>query len=150
MYWYNGGSWRLTDDLSIWNGSVWKQVVECWIWDGSAWRSTHVGPTTLSSVNVIDAACDPLLGTYRVSWSYASPNIGDWFLRIEARFNGGSYTIAADNIDPTTSPYTDSVDGFAGFTSLDTTDFRISLLAVSDGATNAGGSPQTRNGPFSC
>jgi hypothetical protein len=150
MYWFNGGSWRLTTDLSVYNGGSWRQVVECWMWTGSSWQSCHVAPTSLSSVTVRDNLCDPVLGAYRVTWSYNSPNIGDWFIRVEANFSNTGWNIVADNISPTFSPYTDSVDGFPGFSSLDNTDFRISLLAVSDGATNAIGSPVTVFGPLSC
>lgn len=152
MYWYNSGTWRETTDLSVWNGSTWKQVLQCWIWDGIAWKLTHTAPTILQNVVVSDyPLCDPTNGSFRVTWSYTSANIDDWYLRIEYSFNGGaSYATYLSFIDPTSSPFDGTLDGVGGFTSLDNTYFRISLISSADDTTNSIDSPQVRTPPFPC
>jgi hypothetical protein len=149
MYWYDS-AWKTTTNLYAYDSSTWKEVLACWIHDGIDWRIVHQAPSSLDSATVTDTSCSPTLGNYSVAWTYSSPNIADWIIRIEAQFSGGGYQTLVDNLDPTTSPYADTLDGFAGFTSLDNTDFRISLLDASSGTLHATNSPLIRSGPFSC
>lgn len=149
MYWYDSGTWKLTQKLYVYDAGTWKDVAQCWIWDGntSSWQSIY-SSTELLTADVCDTFGDPTSGNYTASWTYSSSNIANWIIRIEARFGGGSWTLAADDIDPTNSPYDGSVDGFFGFTTLDTTDFRISLLDSATKTTHAVGSPKIIIAPF--
>lgn len=153
MFWYNTGSatWRETEDLYVYHSSTWKQVLQCWIYDGINWRLTHTAPTSLDTATIGDTSCDPDLGNFRASWTYTSPNISDWEIKIEYSFNSGSsYTVLANNIDPTTSPYDGTVEGLSGFTSLDNTYFRINLVSTVDNATQADNSPQVETPSYPC
>lgn len=130
MYWESGGGWALTNELSVWDGA-WLPVKACWIWDGGGWALTHVAPTLLTSFSVLNSGsgCDPTIGNFRASWTTSSGDIGSWSITLEYSFDGGSsWSVYASGIDPTSSPFIDTMDGISGFTSLDSTSFRLSLL----------------------
>ena len=67
--------------------------------------------------NICDVNCNPTDGTFRASWTYTAGTPSNWKIRLEYSFNyGSSYTVFNDNIDITTSPFTDSLNGVSGFT----------------------------------
>lgn len=150
MFWYQTGVWRETQDLYVWNGTTWKQVLQCWIWNGLDWKLTHNAPSTLSTVTIRDLYCNPTGGIFEASWTYSSPNPNDWQIKIEVSFSGGSWTVVQAGTTLDNTPYVDDLTGLPGFTSLDNTDFRVSMLATSDGTTHAINSPATRFPPYAC
>lgn len=151
MYWETTpatGTWQLTKDLWVHDGAGWEPVRAAWIWTGAAWALCHTASASLDSVTVKDVACDPVLGSFRVSWTYTTLFPAEWSLSIEYSFNSGStWTTYASGIDVTTSPYDGSLDGVSGFSSLDSTDFRVSMVS---GSTQATDSPRTASPPYVC
>lgn len=149
MFWYDG-SWKETQELFVWNGA-WTPVQECYIWDGSNWRLTFTAPSYLNSFSICDVNCNPTDGTFRASWTYTAGTPSNWKIRLEYSFNyGSSYTVFDDNIDITTSPFTDSLNGVSGFTSLDDTYFKLSMVDSSGGTVHAINSPRFAYPAFSC
>jgi len=74
-----------------------------------------------------------------VSWTYTG-DVDGYTITVEYRLGTGSgnpWNVYASGIDPTTSPYDGDLSGHAGWSTLDDTDFRISLT---DGS-QANGSP---------
>ena len=149
MYWYDT-AWKETIDLWVWNGA-WTNVEECYIWDGSNWRLTHTAPASLDSFNICDVSCDPLLGNFRASWTFTAAYSANWKISLSYSFdNGASYTVYDNNIDITTSPYSNTLDGFAGFTSLDDTYFRLRMIDSAGGTIDATNSPRYAYPAFAC
>lgn len=151
MYWETNpatGNWQLTKDLWVWDAGAWQPVRAAWIWSGSAWEQCHVASGSLDSITVKDVACDPVLGSFRVSWTYTTLFPSEWTITIDYSFNGGSsWTTYDSGIDLTTSPYNGSLDGLPGFSTLDSTDFRISMVS---GSTQATSSPRYAYPTYIC
>lgn len=153
MYWETtpaSATWRRTNNLFVWNGSAWVEVKACYIWTGGSWALTHVAPTSLTSFTIFNtgSGCDATIGNFRASWTTASGDLADWLITLEYSFNGGSSWSVYDNqIDPTSSPFVNSLDGFSGFTSLDSTSFRLSLRL---GTVHATSSPRTVSPTYAC
>jgi hypothetical protein len=148
MWWEQSGTWKETDELFVWSSSAWQRVRQCWIWTGSAWASCHVDPASLDSVFISDTGALPTDGDISVSWTYTAAIPGDWYIKIEASFSGGAYLQVATNVALTSSPWTGSVNGLVGFTTLNSTDFRVSMILDVDDTTNAEFSPQVLNPPY--
>jgi len=151
MFWRDSNQWKETIDLYVRDNNQWKQTRGVWIHDGLDWRLAFAGNTTLTSANVVClSGGTPEDGNFTASWSYTSVSISDWIIRIEARFSGGSWALVDTTINPEDLSYTSSVEGFAGFTSLENTDFRISLLDAGTEIVHAFSSPRIVFGPISC
>jgi hypothetical protein len=149
MYWYDT-AWKQTTDLWVWNGA-WTNVEECYIWDGSNWRLTHTAPASLDSFNICDVSCDPTQGNFRASWTFTATYSANWKIQLAYSFDSGnSWPIYDNNIDITTSPYTATLEGFFGFTSLDNTYFRLRMIDVTTSTVDATNSPRYAYPTFAC
>jgi hypothetical protein len=149
MYWYDS-TWKQTTDLWVWNGS-WTNVQECYIWDGSNWKLCHTAPASLDSFSICDISCDPELGNFRASWTYTSAFASNWKIELAYSFDSGtSWPVYDNNIDITTSPYTGTLEGFFGFTSLDNTYFRLRMIDVATSTVDATNSPRYAYPTFAC
>lgn len=153
MYWETtpaSGTWRLTKDLWAWDGSQWKLVKQCYIYTGLAWELCHVAYSSLDSFVLYNTAsfCDPTVGNFQATWTYTTGDVADWGMTLEYSFNSGvSWSPYASGIALTSTPYNGTMDGIPGFTSLDSTYFRLSMLS---GATHADLSPRIAYPTFPC
>lgn len=73
--------------------------------------------------------CDPLLGLGRLEWTTAGDLTGAT-IELYADPDGLGYQTVQTGVDPTLGVSNFDVSGLTGFTSLDSTSFRINLIAA--------------------
>lgn len=141
MSWYDAGAgvWRLTDQLYVSDGTQWLDVVECWIFDGNNWLRCFRELGSLDSVT----ATNPFADVLEVGWTYTVRTPSQWLMSFEFSFDSGTTwaygfenTIPADDSN---NPFQFDFDGVPGFSSLNSTDVRLSMRFV--GVDQATGSP---------
>lgn len=153
MFWETtppSGTWRQTEELWVWHTGAWQLVKAAWIWSGSQWELCHTAAASLNSFILYDASgvCNPTLGTFQATWAYTSAVPSEWSITLEYSFDfGSSWQTYASGLDLTSGSYTGSLDGYFGFTSLDSTYFRLSMVSGSTQATN---SPSIATPPYTC
>ena len=100
----------------------------------------------LVSFDVTDTGVSPLIGDFDAAWIYSGYKAG-YLIFIDYSFTSdtGPWTQILASRDPDTVPYSGSVNGEVGFTSLDNTWFRVRLERSSVQATN---SPLTDSPPY--
>ena len=153
MYWETtpaSGTWRLTKDLWVWDAGQWKSVKQCYIHTGGGWALCHAAASSLNSFILYNTAsfCDPTIGNFQANWTYTTGDPASWDITIEYSFNyGASWGTYASNIDVSLGSYSGSLDGLFGFSSLDSTYFRLSMT---QGSTHADLSPRLAYPTFPC
>ncbi len=147
MYWYNSATWRPTNSLYVWNGSVWKEVQACYIWNGSTWKLCHQALGTITSVTGYDSSgvCDPTYGVFKITWAYTG-NADTAY--VDYAFGSPSGWVQYGSVTASTGFLEGQVEGLPGFTSLDSTYFR---LRIEYNGTPIFNSPWTVSGPpYTC
>ena len=144
---YYSGAWRTATNIWVFTGGSWQPVKRVWGHHDGAWRAAF-NDMVLGTITVSDSSfgCDATLGQFQVSWTTSGDTTGA-NLFIDYNFDGGSGYSNLATIDPTTSPYDGDVSGEVGFTSLDSTYFRIRLSGA-EGAANS--SPQFASPAYAC
>lgn len=145
---YDGAAWRTAiTGTAAYDGTAWRTAVGIWVSDGATWRKGFTN-LSLSSVTVKDTVCNPTNGQFRVYWTYTG-DVGSYTITIEYRLGTGSsnpWNTYISGVAPTTSPYDGDLSGYAGWSTLNDTDFRIHLT---DG-TEANNSPIIVYPPYAC
>lgn len=132
MHFYNSSAWRKAINIHVWAASAWQPVKSVWVWSGGIWQIAFT-TASISNLNGIDTNGNPALGELDIIWTDV-PDTSAWTVRLDADLSGGStysYNIAT-GITPSTALHHVSLDGVAGFSTLDNTNIRAQLL---DGST---------------
>lgn len=140
---YDGAAYRTATAVYAYDGSAWRTATGVWVYDGGSWRQGFTN-ASISALSGKDVPHDPTLGVCRLTWTY-SGDVSAMLITLDADFAGGTtYGYNVDSaIDPTLGTYDTSLNGVFGFSTLDTTNFRMRLM---DGATIV--SELTVNGPY--
>lgn len=147
MSFYSGSSWVTTTNLSVRSGSSWVDVQNCYIYGSGSWNLCY--SRTSGDVGSLDSFTvygigDPTTGNYELNWTYTATTPANMVLEQFYSFDSSSW-VSKGTIDITTSPYTDTVEGEVGFTSLDNTYFK---LAMSSASLQSSGSPKFQEPPY--
>jgi len=150
MFWEHtpaDGVWRKTKKLFVWHSGAWVEVQTCWIRNGGQWKKcfTNVDLTAAQLFNN-DFFCDPTMGTFYLTWSTVG-DVSTYLIKLEYSFDvGNTWTQHSLTATSAGSLY-DSLDGIFGFSTLDTTQFRVTLI---DGDGNVLADPRVLTPIYLC
>lgn len=150
IHFYDTGTatWKQADTAWVYTGGIWQTVNAAWVWDG-AWRKVY-STATFNALDVfnVDPFCDATAGSYRVAWSYNTAASGS---TVNIEYDVGYGWLTGPSAIPIAdNSYDGSLSGVFGFSSLDSTSFRVSIFDPDDANNQIIGSPKTLSGPFYC